>query len=517
MRPGRRPRSLHYFAFLAVLAVVLILSGGALIIWHLLRDTAQGDPATPPGSLASRFSPMQVLGGLVVLTAISLTAVFLWARHRLVGELDRLVLLVEGADPDRPGQRMLSPMAVIELERLRQAFSRFFDRFTASRARQEEAEGTLGSVLGHAADAILVLDQDHRILSWNRGAQETFGFSSEDIVGASYARLVPEGLEEKELQRDLEPGSTVKDLRTRRLRGDGQVLDVSLTRSRIPSPGGGEDRFVEILRDISAKRRLEEDLLRTEKMAAVGKISSKVVHEIRNPLASINLNVDLLSDSLEHPAAGDPDPEAREMLRTIKREIRRLSQITEEYLQFSRLPRAAFREERVNDILVELSDFVRPSIARKGVRLVLNLDETDPEAVCDATLVRQALLNLLRNSMDAIEEGKGQVHMRTRALRYDAQTGQPSETGLGLEGLEIVVEDNGRGIEKDQLDRIFEPFYTTKKDGTGLGLALVRRAVEEHSGRVHCVSVPGKGTTFRVLIPRYPPKEMVETGAEAED
>jgi PAS domain S-box-containing protein len=451
---------------------------------------------------------MSALSFVVLLTALGLTAFVLWHRRRLFGELGRLVNLVEGADPERPGQPMIARLTVPELERLRQSFARFFDRFTASRARQEEAEGTLGYVLDHAADAILVLDQDHNIVSWNRGAEETLGIPSEEIVGGHYARLIPEGREEEELERPLEPGSTVKDLRTQRLRRDGEVLEVSLTRSRIPGPEGGEERFVEILRDITATRRVEEDLLRTEKMAAVGKISSKVVHEIRNPLASINLNVDLLGDSLDHPVGGGGDPEAKEILGAIKREIRRLSQITEEYLQFSRLPRAAFREERVNDILVELSDFVRPSIARKGIRLVLNLDEGDPQAVCDATLLRQALLNLLRNSMDATEEDRGQIQMRTRAVRFNPSGAVPEPDDLPADAVEIVVEDNGRGIPKDQIDRIFEPFYTTKKDGTGLGLALVRRAVDEHHGRVHCVSVPGKGTTFRVLIPGRPPREM---------
>jgi PAS domain S-box-containing protein len=437
-----------------------------------------------------------LLIALAALFASALLAAFAWrSRRRRSAELEALVHLVESADPDHPAMRSLPPMRVPEFERLGRSFARFFDRFTASRVRQEEVEGTLGYVLDHAADAILILDRSHRIISWNRGARETFGFAPEEIIGSPYTRLVPGTEEEEELRTPLAPGSTVKDFRTRRLSRDGQELEVSLTRSRIPGSEESGERFVEILRDITATRRLEEDLLRTEKMAAVGKISSKVVHEIRNPLASINLNVDLLRDSLESSA----DPEARDILGVIKREIRRLSQITEEYLQFSRLPRTAFRLERVNDILIELADFVRPSISPRGIRLVLNLDDTDPEAVCDATLLRHALLNLLRNAMDAIEEGHGQIQMRTRAIA-------PAPEGSAAQGgaVEITVEDNGRGIAAEQLQRIYEPFFTTKKDGTGLGLALVRRAVEEHNGSIRCTSVPGKGTAFRVLIPRVP-------------
>lgn len=492
-----RPRSLRWHSALALAGVLVILIAGAFVILGLVRASfEQAGPAAASQLAALQMRAWRTLGVLVALTALFLSAIFLWIRRRIEGELDGLVRMVEEADPDRPSRHALPPMRVAEFDRLRVSFLRFFDRFMASRARQEEVEGTLGYVLDHAADAILVLDHRHRIISWNRGAEETFGYPEKEIVGEPYATLVPVGEEENELKGQVAPGSTVKDLRTRRRRRDGRSLDVSLTRSRIPSPAGAEDRFVEIVRDVSETHRLEEELLRTEKMAAVGKISSKVVHEIRNPLASINLNVDLLRESLESIPGGAADPEATEILGVIKREIRRLSQITEEYLQFSRLPRADFRPERINDILIE-SDLVRPSISRRGIRLVLNLDESQPEAICDATLLRQALLNLLRNAMDATEEGEGQIQMRTRADSWEGAVGEAV-----ADAVEIAVEDNGRGIPPEHVDRIFEPFFTTKKDGTGLGLALVKRAVEEHNGRIECVSLPGRGTTFRVLIPR---------------
>ncbi len=572
----RRTHSLYWHGAVAVAGVVAILIAGAVVILHLIHGASAGSggiPAATGGSGMEQARAIRLLGGLVLLTALFLAGIFRWIRHRILDELESLVALVEEEDPDRPGGRVLPPMGVGEFERLRQAFTRFLGRFAASRARQEEAEGTLGSVVEHAADAILVLDRSHRIVSWNRGAEETFGFPPSEIVGQPYASLIPVGDEEPELSTPLAPGSTVKDLRTRRLRRDGSTIDVSLTRSRIPASEDREERIVEIVRDISATRRLEEELLRTEKMAAVGKISSKVVHEIRNPLASINLNVDLIRDFLIG-SPGGADPEAEEVVGAIKREIRRLSQITDEYLQFSRLPLAAFRRERVNDILVELYDFMRPSIHKKGIRLVLNLDERDPEAVCDATLLRQALLNLLRNAVDATEGQRGQIQIGTRAISLEeaaelglvgpepgrghgaepepepepdpgrgpktgpgsrsgpessATGGEKSDTarrgnGAGTDdaeeamvgpgavgdgsesyaGVEISVADNGRGIPGDQLNRIFEPFFTTKKDGTGLGLALVMRAVEEHRGKIACMSVPGRGTTFRLIVPVVP-------------
>jgi signal transduction histidine kinase len=230
---------------------------------------------------------------------------------------------------------------------------------------------------------------------------------------------------------------------------------------------------------------MERELIDTEKMAAVGKIASKVVHEIRNPLGSINLNVDMLLDSLGLGDEAD-EREAREILQTIKRETRRLSQIAEEYLQFSRMPQPTGNQEDLNALLIELADFLRPQLRRNGIRLVLNLDDRRPLVACDSRLLRQIVLNLVRNAMDVVPAQSGQVMVVTTARR---------------DGGEIEVGDNGPGISEDVMPRIFEPFYTTKQDGTGLGLAVVRQIVEEHGGSVVCRSVPGKGTTFRIWLP----------------
>jgi len=181
--------------------------------------------------------------------------------------------------------------------------------------------------------------------------------------------------------------------------------------------------------------------------------------------------------------------EAREVLQTIKRETRRLSQITDEYLQFSRMPQPTGKEEDLNAVMLGLADFLRPELRRSGIRLVLNLDDAHPKVLCDGRLVRQIILNLVRNAMDVVPPNVGQVMVVTK---------------LTPMGVEIEVDDNGPGIPPEVLPRIFEPFFTTKQDGTGLGLAVVRQIVEEHDGSVSCQSIPGKGTTFRIVLPRAP-------------
>jgi two-component system, sporulation sensor kinase E len=344
----------------------------------------------------------------------------------------------------------------------------------------------LEGVVEDAADAILVLDPDGRIRVWNRGAVETFGYQPAEAIGQPYSILLPEGSEvEKSLTRSYTDAGNVRDLRTARRHKNGMQIEVSITRSKIRVPEGQEAGFVEILRDITSQREFERELIHTEKMAAVGKIASKVVHEIRNPLASINLNCDLLIDNLGSGESPE-EREAREILQTIKRETRRLTQITEEYLQFSRMPQPTGREEDLNVVLLELADFLRPELRRSGIRLVLNLDDRRPMVACDSRLLRQVILNLIRNAMDIVPPDSGQVMVVSVAERNGAR---------------IEVDDNGPGIPPDVLPRIFEPFFTTKQDGTGLGLAVVRQIVEEHGGTVTCSSLQGKGTTFRIWLP----------------
>jgi len=348
-----------------------------------------------------------------------------------------------------------------------------------------------------AADAIVVLDSRGVIRLWNRGAAETFGYSARDVIGKPYEMLLPP---EASIESALTGGGSgggvggggqtergiARDLRTRRRRKDGTLLEVSITRSRIRGLSENAPGCVEILRDISNQRELERELIKTEKMAAVGKIASKVVHEIRNPLGSINLNVDILIDNL---GAGDSpeEREAREILQTIKRETRRLSQITEEYLQFSRMPQPTGREEDLNAVMLELADFLRPELRRSGIRLVLNLDDRRPMVACDSRLLRQIVLNLIRNAMEVVPPQSGQVMVVTT---------------ITTDGGEVSVDDNGPGIQPEVLPHIFEPFFTTKQEGTGLGLAVVAQIVEEHRGSLTCQSLPGKGTTFRIRLPR---------------
>jgi signal transduction histidine kinase len=234
-------------------------------------------------------------------------------------------------------------------------------------------------------------------------------------------------------------------------------------------------------------RRLQaaqEELLVAERMATVGRLSLKVAHEVRNPIAAIELNAEILQDIVRAQSGKEGD-EAVALVTAIRDQVTALDGLTEEYLAFARFPKPHFEEESINHLLTELADFVRPLATRQGLTVNVEVDPEIPFMEIDRTLLRQAIHNLVKNGMEALSHG-GAITLSSR---------------LDGEHVEIAVADTGPGIPQEVGDRLFEPFFTTKPQGTGLGLSIARQITEEHGGELSWKSRPGAGTTFLIRVP----------------
>jgi signal transduction histidine kinase len=236
--------------------------------------------------------------------------------------------------------------------------------------------------------------------------------------------------------------------------------------------------------------RQRDELRRAERLAAVGRISAQITHEIRNPLNAIGLNAELLAEELEELSA--PPRDAIQLVAAISREVDRLNGVAEEYLRFARLPKPALARQDLNEILGGLLDFLGPELAAARIELHRELASGLPAVCADEGQLRAVFLNLVRNSREAMPSG-GVVTLRTRR-EGDA--------------IEVEVSDTGGGIPPGDLTRIFEAFYSTKERGTGLGLAFTRQVVEEHGGSIRCESAVGQGTTFVVRLPAAAEERM---------
>jgi signal transduction histidine kinase len=254
--------------------------------------------------------------------------------------------------------------------------------------------------------------------------------------------------------------------RERRARGEVERLNTELTGT------------------LNRLQATQQELLVAERMATVGRLSLKVAHEVRNPISAIELNAEILRD-IVRGQPGTEREEAAGLVAAIQDQVRTLDALTEEYLTFARFPRPHFEEESVNDLVVELADFVRPVAVRQGLALHVETDPTVPTMEIDRGLLRQAILNLVKNGQEALSRG-GEL---TLASRREGDT------------VEVSVTDTGGGIPDEVARRLFEPFFTTKPQGTGLGLSIARQIIEEHGGEISWTNRPGAGARFTIRLP----------------
>jgi len=240
-------------------------------------------------------------------------------------------------------------------------------------------------------------------------------------------------------------------------------------------------RELDVMADAVEER--EHRLVRSERLATVGKMAAQVTHEVRNPLASIGLYAELLGDEIADA------PEARRLVSSISSEVDRLTEITETYLRFARLPQPKLEREDLAAVVASVAEFARAELTQSGITLELELPSAPVEVAADENQVRQALLNLIRNAREAMAGGG----------RLRIAVGGSAADGAAV----ISVTDSGPGIAAENLPKIFDPFFSTKTKGTGLGLALVQQIAVEHGGRAEVESDPigGRGTTFRVILP----------------
>ena len=239
--------------------------------------------------------------------------------------------------------------------------------------------------------------------------------------------------------------------------------------------------------EIQERKKLEAAKIQAERLAMVGTMAAQVAHEIRNPLGSITFNLDLIHREIENltQMGGHPPGEAHTLVNEMRAEVRRIQRVTEDYLQFARLPKLQKQPVALNAFLEKKLAFYGSELARENVKLRTHFDPALPTINADAEQLWQAMLNLINNSRQAMPDG-GELTIGTWRDGDRAQ---------------LRVTDNGKGMSEEQLKKMFVPFFTTKKEGTGLGLALVQQIVSEHSGHVECESVASKGSTFTIFLP----------------
>ncbi len=358
----------------------------------------------------------------------------------------------------------------------------------AAEERLRESEARVRAILETAVDGIITIDEHGIIESFNPAAERMFGYKAEEIVGKSVTLLMPFPYNQEHdgyIREYIETGERKvigigREIEAKRK--DGTVFPVRLALSEVHV---GEHRhFTGIIRDISEEISLRSKTIQAERLAIIGKMAAKVAHEIRNPLSSISLNAELLGEELDGYQCANTR-EARVLLESMIHEIDRVTALTDEYLQFSRLPHSRPVRGRLQDLLQEVSASVAAQLQHKGVKLTVETSDDLPEVAFDRAQLKRVLLNFIRNAHEAMPKG-GELRIATAQSDH---------------AVHVRISDTGVGIPEEDKERIFDPFFTTKDFGTGLGLAVSQQVINEHGGQIHCESEVGKGTTFDIELP----------------
>ena len=378
----------------------------------------------------------------------------------------------------------------IENARLREQLTRRIADLADAEARHKDASKRLGefaAIIESSDDAILSKDLNGNITSWNPAATRILGYTSEEMIGTSILRLIPPELrtDESVILAKIRAGQRIDHFETTRVAKDGRRLDVSLSISPVRDSSGQIVGAAKILRDISARKQLEQSLLQAEKIAATGRMAATIAHEINNPLEAI---VNLLYLARERAT----DSEQAGFLNAAESELVRLSHIAKQTLGYYRDPSAA-TSTSLSDIAAEAIRIYEPRCKAAGIRIERHF-EPSPGVVVRKGEIMQVISNLIANAIYAMASG-GTLSIAVKHLSADD----------GSNGVVLSVEDTGIGISQEHLPRIFDAFYTTRGNiGTGIGLFVARQFVEGHGGRIEVQSRTGPhhhGTKMSIYLP----------------
>ena len=434
----------------------------------------------PHPALALRC--LALLVAPTVLSAILVGGTRHWALAFMAG----LYLAFLLAQARGNWQAFLSLCAAAEREKL---------RGSTERKQAEQQRAILVGAIEQAAEEIVITDVDGNIVYCNPSFEQISGWSKQEVVGRN-PRILKSGKHDVEFFQKLWETILSGDVWTGRIinrKKDGTLYETEGTISAIRDASGKITGFVSARHDVTEMVRLEDQLRQAQKMESIGRLAGGVAHDFNNLLTVISGYSDLLLRDLEQP------PNLRDYVAEIRRAAGNAASLTQQLLTFSRRQIIKPRPMDLNQVVSEIERLVQRLVG-EDIEVITVLDPSLGMVRMDADQMNQILMNLAANARDAMPQG-GRLTLLTSNIQFRAGVGSAATSGRAVL---LTVIDTGVGMSEETRQQIFEPFFTTKKKGrgTGLGLSTVYGIVEQNGGRIEVQSEPGKGTTFRVYLPR---------------
>jgi PAS domain S-box-containing protein len=357
------------------------------------------------------------------------------------------------------------------------------------RSRKEAEQ--MAEVVLHSSDAIIAVQPQGHVKSWNKGSVDMFGYSASEVIGSTFADLIFPTQGRREVDAALESLREGREarLQTVGIHKDGRQIDISVSLTPHMEAPGTLVAFSAIIRDVSMQKLAERALLQNEKLASVGRLASSIAHEINNPLAAVTNLLYILESEV-------PTAELRRMVHTAQEELARVSQITTHTLRFHRQSSSP-TEVNLSAFFTSVLALYRGRLGNADIQADIGRSNASP-LFCHEGELRQIILNIVGNAVDSMRGG-GKLMLRNR----DA-----TEWSTGRKGVRITIADTGTGIECAIVSRIFEPFFSTKGiGGAGLGLWVTQDLVQRNLGSIRLRSSTAQrhhGSVFCLFFPHRP-------------
>jgi two-component system sensor histidine kinase HydH len=350
----------------------------------------------------------------------------------------------------------------------------------------EATRDFLSRIIEGSGEAIVTLDADERITSWNRAAEVIYGWNSEEMLGRPFDRIIPAdpgAQQDRARVRELiRSGQTIRDYQATRVRKDGTLITVRITRSPLYDRSARYVGSTGIVRDVTEVSRMEARLREQERLAAVGELAAQVAHEVRNPLAGIRGACELLM-------AGNQKLERnQEIAAEVIQQIDRLNRTVGDLLSFARPTEMRPRPTDLHDLIDRVAGVLAEDPMAQDVKLERRYASELPAMSLDPQQLEQVFFNVLLNASQAMN------YVGTITIR----------TMLNGDAVQVTIRDSGPGIPEQVAADIFKPFFTTRAQGTGLGLAIVNKIVQAHQGTIDASRASAGGAEFRIRLPVAP-------------
>ncbi len=434
--------------------------------------------------------------------------------------------LEEGAGAIARGELLqrIEPTTADEIGRLAVAFNHMAAQLHQQRAALQEAhselerrfqeladlKGYTDSIFASVTSGIVTVDLDGRVVTLNPAAEMLTGFFAGEVVGRYCTELFLRTAEMGDiLMETLASRAPITNVSLTLRRRTGAGLPIELSTAPLKGGDGKDLGVVAVFRDLTAVRQLESQLRRSDRLAALGTLAAGLAHEIKNPLTSI------LTFSRHLDRRFDDQHFRGRFLNVVPRELERINAIVERLLELARPARLSFTLVRLPALVDRVVDLYANQIESRGITVRREYARDVPPIQADEEALYRAIVNVVTNALEAMGAGG---HLTVRVTWADGGDSVPAPRRRSFgRRVRIEVEDTGAGIVMSEADRVFNPFFTTKETGTGLGLALTHKIVEDHGGAIDFRSAPGAGTVFRIVLPLVPepPEDARSHGDQA--